>query len=199
MFAPLKTGSAEFKSAILLRFLFMLGLYPIQRFILFLLEDRYGVDNPLARASVFVILAIIVAAAGGLTAGLLDNFFSAKQLLYASVLVAAGALVGVAFSPTLYILVVPSLILAFTAGAFQALNWGAIANALPDEEAARYFGLANIATAGASALTGLFGPLVDFANRFVPGATYQILFTICALVTLSCVLVLRRAPVAEET
>ena len=45
-------------------------------------------------------------------------------------------------------------------------------------------GLANVATAGASALAGLLGPVVDAANALVPGGTYQITFTLAALVTL---------------
>ena len=191
VFAPLASGTREFRKAILLRFLFLLGLYPVQRFILFLLEDRYGLEDPLARASVFIIAAIGVAAVGGLAAGILDDYFSTKRLLVAITVLSAASLVGIAFSPTLLILAIPSFVLAFSAGAFQALNWGVIANALPDDEAARYFGLANIATAGAGAMTGIFGPLVDLADRFVPGATYQILFSICALVTASCLLVLR--------
>lgn len=199
VFAPIKSGTPEFRQAILLRFLFLLGLYPVQRFILYLLEDRYGIDDPLARASVFIIIAIVVAAVGGLAAGMLDDHFSTRTLLAATILLSAGALLGIAFAPTLAILAIPSFVLAFNAGAFQALNWSAIANALPDEESARYFGLANIATAGASAMTGIFGPLVDLADRFIPGATYQILFSICALVTLACMLVLRTTPTARAT
>lgn len=198
VFAPLKTGSAEFRLAILLRFLFLLGLYPVQRFILFLLEDRYGLEDPLARASIFIFIAIVIASAGGLAAGILDDYISTRWLLAGTVILSGASLAGIAFSPTLPILAIPSFILAFNAGAFQALNWGAIANALRDDEAARYFGLANIATAGAGAMTGIFGPLVDLADRFVPGATYQILFSICALVTASCLLVLRHDAAAPS-
>jgi len=191
VFEPIKTGSKEFRLAILLRFLFLLGLFPVQRFILYLLEDRYGLEDPLARASVFILIAIVIASAGGLAAGVLDDYISTRRLLSGTIILSSAALAGMAFAPTLAILAVPSFVLAFNAGAFQALNWGAIANSLRDDEGARYFGLANIATAGASAMTGLFGPLVDLADRFVPGATYQILFSICALVTASCLLVLR--------
>lgn len=192
VFGPLKTGSLDFRLAILLRFLFLLGLYPVQRFILFLLEDRYGLEDPLARASVFIIISIVIASAGGLAAGILDDYISTKRLLIATAVLSSMSLLGIAFSPTLLILAIPSFVLAFSAGAFQALNWGVIANSLSDDEAARYFGLANIATAGAGAMTGIFGPLVDLADRFVPGATYQILFSIGALVTASCLLVLRK-------
>ena len=82
-------------------------------------------------------------------------------------------------------LALAGLALAAAAGVFQAINWAVLAKSLEDEEAARYFGLANIATAGASATAGAFGPVVDIAQRYVPGATYQVLFCICALIALS--------------
>jgi hypothetical protein len=48
-------------------------------------------------------------------------------------------------------------------------------------EGARAFGLANIATAGAGALTGLFGPLVDFLDRVLPGGAYGVTFSLAAV------------------
>ena len=182
VFRPLKDGPPEFRAAIATRFLFLLGLFPVQRFILYMLEDRYDIEEPLARASVFIIIGIAVAALAGLGAGVLDDFMSTKGLTQLATTVAAGALLGIAFAPTLAVLAVSGLVLAAAAGAFQAVNWGVLAKSLKDDEAARYFGLANIATAGAGALAGAFGPLVDVAQRFVPGATYQVLFGICALI-----------------
>ena len=182
VFAPLRHGPPEFRAAIATRFLFLLGLFPVQRFILYMLENRYDIEEPLARASVFIIIGIGVAALAGLAAGVLDDYMSTKRLTQVSTAVAATALLGIAFAPTLAVLAVAGLVLAAAAGAFQAVNWGVLAKSLKDDEAARYFGIANIATAGAGALAGAFGPLVDLAQEFVPGATYQVLFGICALI-----------------
>lgn len=182
VFAPLKSASAEFRHAIVMRFLFMLSIYPVQRFILYLLEDRYDVADPLSSASLYIIIAILVAAAGGLLAGTLDDHFATGTLVRLSAWLATAALVGIALAPTLWLLAAPAMVLALAAGAFQALNWGTLAKSMPGDEAGRYFGLANIATAGASAVSGIFGPLVDVMREFVPGATYQVLFLLCALI-----------------
>ncbi len=192
VFEPLKNGPPEFRAAIATRFLFLLGLFPVQRFILFMLEDRYDVEEPLARASVFIIIGIAVAAIAGLGAGVLDDVMSTRRLTQLATVIAAGALLGIAFAPTLAVLAIAGLVLAAAAGAFQAVNWGVLAKSLEDKEAARYFGLANIATAGAGALAGAFGPLVDVAERYVPGATYQVLFGICAVIAACALLPERR-------
>lgn len=182
VFSPLRSASPEFRHAIVMRFLFMLSIYPVQRFILYLLEDRYDVKDPLSSASLYIILAIIVAAAGGLAAGVLDDHFATGTLVRVSAWIAAAALVGIAIAPTLWLLALPGMVLAFAAGAFQALNWGVLAKSMPGDEAGRYFGLANVATAGASAISGIFGPLVDVMREYVPGATYQVLFVLCAII-----------------
>jgi len=167
-----------------MRFLFLLGLYPVQRFILFVLEDRFEVEEPLARASMFILVCIFVAALAGLAVGAF-HAIGGGRIAKVATLVACGALIGIAFAPTLPILAIAGVVLAAAAGAFQAVNWGVLAKSLRDDQAARYFGLANIATAGASALAGAFGPLVDIAQQFIPGATYQILFCICAAIAAS--------------
>jgi hypothetical protein len=68
------------------------------------------------------------------------------------------------------------------------------ADLAPQEEAGRFFGLANFGTAGAAAAAGLFGPLVDWANRFSPGSGYPALFVLAALVFMASVLPLRSLP-----
>lgn len=182
VFSPLRSASPEFRHAIVMRFLFMLSIYPVLRFILYLLEDRYDVADPLSSASLYIIVAILVAAAGGLAAGVLDDHFATGVLVRVSAWMAAGALLGIAIAPTLWLLAAPAMVLALAAGAFQALNWGTLSKSMPGEEAGRYFGLANVATAGASAISGIFGPLVDIMREYVPGATYQVLFVLCAII-----------------
>lgn len=194
VFKPLFKGDPEFRNAVRMRFLFLLGIYPVQRFILLMLEDRYQVEEPLARASVFIVICIAVAAIAGFAAGMLDDHMSTQRLSQGATVVAAGALLGIAFAPTLGILAIAGIVLAAAAGAFQAVNWGVLAKSLKDTEAARYFGLANVATAGASALAGGFGPLVDVSQRFVPGATYQVLFVICALISVSALWPAKNVP-----
>lgn len=197
VFAPLFSGPAEFRLGVLMRFLFLLGLYPVQRFLLYYLEDRFDIEDPLAGAAGAIILGILVAAAGGLLAGFLDPRVGTKRVLVATTVAGAVGLAGLAGAPSPLFAGAGGLVLAFAAGGFQAANWGMLARDLPEKEGARYFGLVNAATAGASAIAGAFGPLVDVASAAVPGATYQVLYGLCALVTLSALLPLRGVPSGE--
>lgn len=83
----------------------------------------------------------------------------AKNML--SVIGAAVGLIGV--SPTLVLLGV-----AAGFGAFQAVNWALLNDDLPKGQAATALGNANIATAGAGAITGIYGPMVDALNASLP-------------------------------
>jgi MFS family permease len=74
-------------------------------------------------------------------------------------------------------------------GLFLTSNW-ALANSLaPQEEAGKYLGLTNLATAGAAALSRLEGPVLDTLNGAWPGAWigYRGLFifgAVCMLLSL---------------
>jgi MFS family permease len=73
-------------------------------------------------------------------------------------------------------------------GLFLTASW-ALANRLaPAQEAGKYLGLTNIATAGAAALARLQGPLIDLGNNARPGEWqgYLGMFVfgvVCALVS----------------
>ena len=78
-------------------------------------------------------------------------------------------------------------VMAMGSAAFASANWASTADVVPPAEAARYFGLANFGTAGAAAAAGLFGPLVDWANRHWPGGGYNVLFIVAALLFVASV------------
>ena len=198
-FARLRSAPRPFQVAVLARFLFLVGLYPVQRFLLLYLEDRFELDNPAARGAVFLLVAIAVAAAAAGAAGVIAEHTSRAAVIRASVIVGAVGLVGLAFAPTLLVVAPFGLVLAAGSGAFQALNWSQLSEAMPDEEGAQFFGLANIATAGASALVGLLGPVVDVANATFPGGTYETTFGLSALFVLASLWPLRSFRRDERT
>jgi MFS-type transporter involved in bile tolerance (Atg22 family) len=68
------------------------------------------------------------------------------------------------------------------------------ADLAPSEQGGRYFGLLNIGTAGASAMAGLFGPLVDFGNQINHSFGYTLLFMLAAFVSVSSAVVLGNIP-----
>lgn len=86
-------------------------------------------------------------------------------------------------------------------GLFLTSNW-ALANSLaPQQEAGKYLGLTNVATAGAAALSRLEGPVLDWLNGTWPEAWigYRALFIFGALCMLLSVFFLRKIHVKSES
>ena len=85
-------------------------------------------------------------------------------------------------------------------GLFLTSNW-ALANSLaPPEEAGKYLGLTNLATAGSAAVARLEGPILDWLNAAWPGAWvgYRGLFIFGALCMLLSVILLQKIHVKSE-
>ena len=76
----------------------------------------------------------------------------------------------------------------------NAVNWALATDLIPKEEAGKYLGLSNLATAGAGAAARLGGPLIDGVNALRPGEFlgYPALFVLASLCTLTGTLLLRR-------
>lgn len=70
---------------------------------------------------------------------------------------------------------------------------------LPEGKSAGSLGVANIATAGAGALAGLYGPLVDLMNWVFPQGTYQITFGLAGIIASLSILALRQTRSDRQT
>jgi MFS family permease len=176
------------------RFIFLFGIYGVQGFIQYYIRDVMSVENPVkltADLLALIILALMVFALGG---GLLGDRIGHKRVLYlASVIGAAGSLLLIgARTPTT--LLVYGSVFGAGLGLFLTSNW-ALANILaPSEQAGKYLGLSNLATAGAGAVARLTGPLIDTLNNAWDGVYfgYTFLFILGALATLSSMIFLSR-------
>jgi MFS family permease len=175
-------------------------VYGIQAFALYYIRDVLKAENPVqqtgdllaALTAALVVLAVI--------GGWLSDRFGAKRVLYA-----AGALAAVGYM-LLRLAQTPAMLIAYGSvigagiGLFLTASW-ALANKLaPSQEAGKYLGLTNLATAGAGALARLEGPLVDVFNAARPGLWfgYTGLFafgTVCALLSM---VLLTRVPLPER-
>ncbi|MGK2964316.1 MAG: MFS transporter [Tepidiformaceae bacterium] len=100
-FAPLRDGSTQFKAALATRFLFLLGFYPIQRFLVFLLEDRFEVEDPVTQASAAIFAAVALGAVAAAVAGPVSDAIGRRAVLAGSILVTGAGVLGVAVVPTL--------------------------------------------------------------------------------------------------
>jgi MFS family permease len=70
------------------------------------------------------------------------------------------------------------LVIGCGIGFFLTANWALSNQLAPAGEAGKYLGLTNLATAGAGALSRLFGPVIDGLNALAPGSFmgYTVLF-----------------------
>lgn len=152
------------------RGLFLLGIYGLQAFGQYYLQDALQVRDPAQRVSELLAwigasTMMLVLVGGGIS----DRWGARRLLFVASGLAAAGMLL-MALVTDLTSLYLAGIVLGAGIGSFMTSNW-ALANRLaPVRQAGRYLGLTNLATAGAGALARLEGPAVDALNAASPEA-----------------------------
>ena len=168
------------------RFLFLLGVYTVGRFLLLFVAVRLNLtpDRAAEEAGLLLALLSLVTLLAAVPAGWLADRVGRVPLMVAGgLLSAAGALPLIWAGSRLEIALFGSL-MGLGSAAFASANWALTADLAPKAEAARFFGLANFGTGGAAAVAGLFGPLVDTAG-FPP------LFMVATASFLASIVVLR--------
>src|SRR5688572_23213506 len=184
---------------LLSRFLFLLGIYAIGRFLLFFVADRLGLEADQAAEQAGMLLAglaFITILASPVTGWLADRIGRVPLMVAGSALGASSALMLIwARSPSQILLF--GGLMSVGSAAFAGGSWALITDLVPKAEPARYFGLANFSTAGSSALAGLFGPIVDWVNRLSPRNGYNILFLMAAMAFITSALPLTRILMKE--
>lgn len=180
-----------FRLGVLAQFLFILGTYPVQRFLVFFLRERYGGDA-IMWAAIGGAAAIVLAAVAAVVAGAISDAVGRSRLLVGGVVIGSAGMVLIGFSTTLLIAAIAGGVIAVGYGAFLAVNWALLNDDLPEGRPAAALGIANIATAGAGAVAGLFGPLVDVMGAVFPQAVYEVLFGLGGLVAVLALLPIRR-------
>ena len=150
------------------RGLFWGGLIALSSFVLFYLEDVVGMS--FAEASRFfgdlsLVLGLSLLAVA-LPAGRLSDRIGRRPLIVASCLIAIlgnAVLLTARSRPTL---ILGGGLLGLAAGTYLASNWALATDLVPRFQAARYLGIANIATAGGSFLARFAGgALIEPINR----------------------------------
>jgi MFS family permease len=181
------------------RMLFLLGIYGMQVFAQYYLQDVLRVPDPPKQtgdllAALTITMIILVLLAGWLT-----DKYGAKRILTIGTFVAAGGMLLMLLATDMRGLTIFGSVLGAGIGMFLTSNW-ALANSLaPQEQAGKYLGLTNLATAGAAALSRLEGPILDGLNATWPGAWvgYKGLFIFGAVCILLSVFFLRKIHVGS--
>lgn len=177
------------------RALLMAGYFALQGFAQYFIADKLALPNP---AGVTALLMAIMGAAIFLLAvpsGALADRVGRRPLNVLAALLGAGATAALLFVANAWQLVIAGGLVGASAGIFMSVNWAWAADLAPPEEAGRYLGLSNLATAGASALSRLVaGPIIDGGNALRTGIGYDLLFMVLALSMLAGALILSGVP-----
>jgi MFS family permease len=184
----------DYARLILSRFLILVGVYTLQSFIQYFISDRLSVSNPAEvtgnlMATIGVGITLIV-----FPAGLISDRVGRKRLNILGGGLAALGIFLVIFAQSVAHLYIVGAIIGIATGIFLSVNWALATDLIPGEEAGKYMGLSNLATAGAGAVSRLGGPLIDGVNALQPGAFlgYPVLFALAAVSALIGTLLLRR-------
>lgn len=163
------------------RALLMAGYFALQGFAQYFVADNLDTPDPAGVTALLMAVMGVAVLALAVPTGMLADRMGRRPLnLFAGLL---GALATLAL-----VLVgnIPQLILAgglvgASVGIFLSVNWAWAADLAPADQAGRYLGLSNLATAGASAFSRLLaGPLVDGGNALGAGLGYNVLFAVLA-------------------
>lgn len=174
------------------RLLFLVGIYAVQSFIFYYVQDFLQAADPAKTtgnltATLGVMLVITALAGGWLT----DRFGSATMSIVAGVLATIGYILVLTVHDVQHLTWLGVLI-GSGMGFFLTANWAMANHLVPKTESGKYMGLTNLATAGAAALARLEGPGIDFFNHASQGAWYGYkgMFILAAVCTVASLLLL---------
>jgi len=176
------------------RFIFLVGIYGIQTFAQYYIRDVMLAANPVKATGDLMASLAITLVICSLVGGWLTDKIGARLVIYfASLISAIGAFLLVIAKD------IPSLtcfagILGAGIGLYLSSNWALASQLAPREEAGKFLGLTNLATAGASAVSKLGGIPIDVANNAFPGHYYGYtgLFALGGFFALLSMLLLRK-------
>jgi MFS family permease len=187
------------------RLAFLVSLINLSGFVLYFVQARLGLSEtaaaePAQRVMLFVGISLLLSA---LPSGWLTDHFGAHRVVMVSGLIAATGTLILLLVPSVTLIYAGGFVVGLAAGAFYAANWALGTALIPQKQAARYLGIANLAGAGSGAVGAyLSGPIADYFTRHVPqspGLGYILIFALYALLFLASSLVLLkvRAPLQD--
>ena len=179
------------------RALFLLGIYGVQAFAQYYLQDVLRVPDPPKQTGDLLAVLTVALVILVLIGGWLTDKYGAKRILYIATFVSATGIFLMMFATDMRGVTLFGAIFGAGIGLFLTSNW-ALANRLaPEAEAGKYLGLTNLAPAGSGALARLEGPALDWLNAVYPGMWigYKGLFVFGAVSILASVFLLRKIDV----
>jgi len=184
----------DYTRLIVSRFFILLGIYAVQSFAQYFIQDRLAVTNaPEVTGNLMAAIGLALTALV-FPAGWLSDRIGRRRLNVGAGLLAGAGIFLLIFVTNVTSLYVVGAIIGMATGIFVSVNWAMATDLIPAEQAGLYLGLSNLATAGSAAVSRLAGPLIDGLNALRPGAYlgYPALFLIAsASAVVGALLILR--------
>jgi MFS family permease len=169
------------------RFLFLLGIYMVGRFLVLFVADRLGLGADAAAAQAGLVLAMLalLSAVASIPAGWAADRFGRRATMVGGAAVGATGIALLAIAGDAAGILLFGGLMAIGSSAFGAGSWALLTDVTPGSDAGRLMGIANVATAGAAGVAGLAGPMIDTANAIRPGAGFVALLALSAVCALA--------------
>jgi MFS family permease len=165
------------------RLLILMATGALQPFVFFFLKDSLGLGDgagPAAAplAATVALVAVVSAIPGGAATA---RWGRVRTVGFSAIAGAVGALLF-AVAPG-YVWLFPIAVpFGLALGVFLSADWALLADVVPPDEAGRYLGLSNTATAGAGMLAlAIGGPVADIVNGIHFGWGYRAAFMLAAV------------------
>jgi len=165
------------------RALFWAAIIALNSFVIFYMEDVVGMTFSEA-SRLFGDLSVVLGVSLliiTIPAGRLSDRLGRRPIILAACVVAVAGNLLLLFARTRPVLILGGAALGMATGVFLSASWALATDLVPRGMAARYLGIANIATAGGSFLARLAGgALIDPINRLTGtvDAGYLTLYTL---------------------
>jgi MFS family permease len=172
-------GNPGFVFFLVSRLLFMMALTTLQSFALYYFQDMAAFTNPIEVTANMITIVGITMLIVVYPAGKYSDKIGRKPILLGCGLLAAAGIALIFFFHSYNWILFAGVLIGISAGAFLSTNWALATDLIPREEAARYLGIANLASAGGGALARLIGPVIDFFNRIADGMGYSVMLGAC--------------------
>jgi MFS family permease len=160
------------------RFWLLLATSMVLSFGFYYFQDALEVDNPAGAvsnlmASIGIPMGLVV-----LPAGILSERWGRKGLTMAACITMAVCISLLSMVRTVPAIRIVGLMAGLGMGTFVSVNWAWATDLAPLDQAGKYLGLANLATAGTSAIGRLMGPVIDLVNAWRDNVGYTLVFVL---------------------
>jgi MFS family permease len=160
----------SFRWWVINRLAFLVGVNNLASFMVFFLQEKFPefqaekAAGPAARIIMFVGIFILLTA---IPSGWLSDRFGKKPLIVVSGVLAVVGTAIVVLAPDLNVIFIGACLIGAGVGFFYSANWALGTEIVPTEKAGQFFGVANLAGAGAGAVGAYIGGPIADANSFV--------------------------------